>query len=216
MVVLFQKGGVMMYFLAFSSIIALAIIIERFWALRRKRILVPQIVDVIEQIRTPEDFALARSVSVKYPGPFSAIVLTCIDNRDLPVEELRALIEDEGRQQVRYLTRWLTGLETVAGVAPLLGLLGTVLGMIKVFNIIEQLGVGQAKALSGGISEALITTAAGLIIGIPALIFYNLLSARAENLILDIERHVLALLNKIIRLHKKETLDETTLNFREK
>ena len=216
MVELFQKGGVMMYFLALSSIIAFAIILERLWALRRKRILVPQIVDVIEQIKTPDDFALARSVSEKHPGPFSAIVLTCIDNRDLPVEELRALIEDEGRQQVRYLSRWLTGLETVAGVAPLLGLLGTVLGMIKVFNTIEQLGVGQAKALSGGISEALITTAAGLIIGIPALIFYNYLNARAENLILDIERHVLALLNKIIRLHKNETVEDTTLNFREK
>ena len=205
-----------MYPLFLSSILAMAIVLERFWSLRRKRILIPQIIAVIDQIKTPEDFALARSVSEKFEGPFSRIVLICIDNRDLPLEELRAMVEDEGRQQVRSLNRGLPMLETIAGVAPLLGLLGTVLGMIKVFNVIQTLGVGQAKALSGGIAEALVTTATGLIIGIPALIFFNYFQSRAEGLILDIEKHTLTLINKIIRMQKgvSSSLTQETLNFR--
>ncbi|NOX37437.1 MAG: MotA/TolQ/ExbB proton channel family protein [Calditrichaeota bacterium] len=216
MLEIFQKGGWMMYPLFLSSILALAIILERFWSLRRKRILIPQIIAVIDQIKTPEDFALARSVSEKFDGPFSRIVLTCIDNRDLPLDELRAMVEDEGRQQVRSLNRGLPMLETIAGVAPLLGLLGTVLGMIKVFNVIQTLGVGQAKALSGGIAEALVTTATGLIIGIPALIFFNYFNSRAEGLILDIEKYTLTLINKIIRMQKgvSSTLTQESLNFR--
>jgi biopolymer transport protein ExbB len=104
-------------------------------------------------------------------------------------------------------------LETVAGIAPLLGLLGTVLGMISVFKVIEEMGVGQAKALSGGISEALITTAVGLFIGIPALIAYNYITSRSDNLILDIEKYTLLLLNKIIRI-KSPTEDPVELNIK--
>jgi biopolymer transport protein ExbB len=113
-------------------------------------------------------------------------------------------VEDEGRQEVRLLQRGLVSLETVAAVAPLLGLLGTVLGMIKVFTVIETLGVGQAKALSGGISEALVTTATGLLIGIPALIAYNFFNHRAEAFVLDMEKYVILLLNKLIRFNRKE------------
>lgn len=200
MVEIFQKGGIMMYPLLFSSVLALAVVVERIWSLRSKKILIPEIVAVLEQVNKFEDFSLARSVCQKFTGPFPHIVLACIDNRDLPTDELRVTIEDEGRQQIRQLNRGLVILETVAGVAPLLGLLGTVLGMIKVFAVIQELGVGQAKALSGGISEALITTVVGLFIGIPALIAYNYFTSRSENLTLDIEKYTLMLLNKIIRI----------------
>ena len=111
--------------------------------------------------------------------------------------EIKELITDEGRQQVRDLEKGLVILETVAGIAPLLGLFGTVLGMIRVFDTISKIGVGQASALSGGISEALITTAVGLSIGIPALVFFNYFTSRAENLILDIEKYSTTLLQKI-------------------
>ncbi len=213
MIELFQKGGIMMYPLAISSILAMAIVLERLWTVRRKRILIPEILGVLDQIHKDEDFSLLESVCRKFEGPFARIVLACIQNRDLPSEELRTLIEDQGRQEVRSLNRGLVLLETVAAVAPLMGLLGTVLGMIKVFEVIQTLGVGQAKALSGGISEALITTATGLFIGIPALILYNYLAARSENLILDIEKHTVDLLNRIIRM-KRETTDEVQVNFR--
>lgn len=215
MIEIFKSGGIMMYPLLLSSILGLTIIIERFIVLRKKKVLVPEITAVIDKINEIENFSLVRSVCEKFKGPFSQITMSCIDNRDLPPEELRVLIEDEGRQQVRTLNRGLGTIETIAGIAPLMGLLGTVIGMIKVFDIIQSLGVGQARALSGGISEALITTAAGLMIGIPALIFYNYLNSRSESLILDIEKYIVLLLNKIVRLnHKSE--EKTGINLRAK
>jgi len=197
-----------MYPLVFSSILALAVALERFWYLRRRKILIPEIISVLDQIKSPGDLHLAKSICDKFKGPFSRIVQTGINNNDLPTDELRILVEDEGRQEVRILQRGLTTLETIAGIAPLMGLLGTVLGMIKVFNVIETLGVGQAKALSGGISEALITTATGLIIGIPVYIAYNYFNNRAEAFILDMEKYVILLLNKLIRFRRKEDQKE--------
>ncbi len=197
-----------MYPLLFSSVLALSVVIERFWYLRRKKILVPEIIGVLDQIKSPGDLQMAKSICEKFKGPFSRIVLTSIENQDLPPDELRMLVEDGGRQEVRILQRGLVTLETIAAIAPLLGLLGTILGMIKVFNVIETLGVGQAKALSGGISEALITTAAGLLIGIPVLIAYNYFNHRAEAFILDIENHVILLLDKLIRFQRKDNYQE--------
>ncbi|MFZ0391867.1 MAG: MotA/TolQ/ExbB proton channel family protein [Calditrichia bacterium] len=204
MIELFSKGGLMMYPLILCSVFALAIILERFWYLRRTKILTPEIVGVLEQIQTPKDLELAKSVCRRSKGPFARIVLSGLDNRDLPPDEMRALVEDEGRQEVRNLQRGLVSMETIAAIAPLIGLLGTVIGMIKVFNVIQTLGVGQAKALSGGISEALITTATGLIIGIPTLVAFTYFSARAEALILDMEKYMLLVLNKLIRFQRGE------------
>lgn len=212
MIEIFKSGGIMMYPLLLASILGLTIILERFWNLRKKRVLVPEIIAVLDKINELENFSLVRSVCEKFDGPLSRIVMSCIDNRDLPTDELRVLIEDEGRQEVRSLNRGLGVIETIAGIAPLMGLLGTVLGMIKVFDVIQTLGVGQAQALSGGISEALITTATGLMIGIPALIFYNYLSTRSESLILDIEKYTVLLLNKIIRLNRKSE-EKVGVNF---
>lgn len=196
-----------MYPLLLSSILALGVVIERFWYLRKKKILVPEIIGVLDQIKSPGDLQLAKSICEKFKGPFSRIVLTSIENQDLPSDELRMLVEDEGRQEVRILQRGLVTLETIAAIAPLLGLLGTILGMIKVFNVIETLGVGQAKALSGGISEALITTAAGLLIGIPVLIAYNFFNHRAEAFILDMQKYVILLLDKLVRFQRKENFE---------
>jgi biopolymer transport protein ExbB len=207
MIDIFVKGGWVMYPLLLSSILALGVVIERFWYLRKKKILVPEIIGVLDQIKSPGDLQLAKSICEKFKGPFSRIVLTSIENQDFPSDELRMLVEDEGRQEVRILQRGLVTLETIAAIAPLLGLLGTILGMIKVFNVIETLGVGQAKALSGGISEALITTAAGLLIGIPVLIAYNFFNHRAEAFILDMQKYVILLLDKLVRFHRKEDFD---------
>ncbi len=217
MVDIFVKGGWVMYPLLLSSIVGVAVVIERFWYLRRRKILIPEIISVLDQIKSPSDLHLVKSICDKFSGPFSRIVQTGINNRDLPPDELRILVEDEGRQEVRVLQRGLVTLETIAAITPLLGLLGTVLGMIKVFNVIESLGVGQAKALSGGISEALITTAAGLIIGIPMYIAFNYFNNRAEAFVLDMEKYVIILLNKLIRFtHKNESELIDQLNLRGK
>jgi biopolymer transport protein ExbB len=197
MLELFQHGGIMMYPLLLSSVIAVAIILERFISLRRKNILIPEIINLVERFQSMKDIDLASNICVKYKGPLSNLIRLGLENSGREREEIKELIEDQGRQEIRQLEKGLSILETIAVVSPLLGLLGTVLGMVRVFNVIKELGVGQAAALSGGISEALITTVAGLFIGIPALIFYNYFTAKAENFVLDIEKYSNYLIQKL-------------------
>ena len=197
---LIERAGIMIYPLALSSLLGLAIIIERLLTLRRKNIIIPEVVDVVEQFNSFNDMELAKKICSRHHGPLPNIVMTSLDNSDLSKEELKELLEDEGRQEVSRLEKGLGILETVAAVAPLLGLLGTVLGMIKVFGVIKEQGVGQAAALSGGISEALLTTVIGLFIGIPALVCYNYFSNRAGKFTLEIEKHSNDLFRKINRL----------------
>ncbi|MDP6038359.1 MAG: MotA/TolQ/ExbB proton channel family protein [Candidatus Latescibacteria bacterium] len=194
---LFEQGGLMMYPLTICSILALGIAIERGFALRHRRIIRPEIVSVIENIQGSEDIGLALTVCRQYDGPFSGVMRAGLDNRHLPLDEIRESILDQGRQEMGVLQKGLVVLETVAGVSPLLGLLGTVLGMIKVFQQVSEAGVGQANLLAGGISEAILTTAAGLFIAIPSLVFYNFFSTRAESLILEIEKYANSLLKKL-------------------
>jgi biopolymer transport protein ExbB len=205
MIELFERGGIMMYPLALASVIAVAIIIERAIILRRKRIIIPDIINVIEQFNSLKDVELARKICSKFTGPLPTLVQVGLDNSDLERAQVKELIEDQGRQEVRHLERGLTILETIAVTSPLLGLLGTVLGMIQVFNVIQDQGIGQASALSGGISEALVTTVTGLFIGIPVLIFYNIFTKRAENFVLDIEKHSNFLIQKLHHINKKAT-----------
>lgn len=205
-----EKGGLLMIPLFLCSIIVLAIVIERAISLRRKRVLVPEIISVIETIKKPEDVHLALSMCSKNKGTFANIVQLGLENKDLPNHELKELISDQGRQEVRTLEKGLGIIETVASIAPLLGLLGTVTGMIKVFTVISEKGLGQTQDLSGGISEALITTVFGLSIGIPALIFYNYFTDKAENLIMDIEKFTSQLLRKLSRFQTGKLMEPST------
>lgn len=193
------KGGIIMIPLFLCSVAALAVAIEKSLALRRRKIIVPEVVGVLENVTGPEDFGLALSICAKHRGPFAGLIRLGLENRLLPREELKEAMLDQGRQEVHRLGRGLGVLETVAGIAPLLGLLGTVLGILKVFKVISLMGVGQAAALAGGISEALITTIAGLFIGIQALVAYNYFSDKAESLVLEMEKHSNLLLGKIAR-----------------
>ncbi|NOZ62302.1 MAG: MotA/TolQ/ExbB proton channel family protein [Calditrichaeota bacterium] len=204
----FERGGIMMIPLLLSSIIVLAIVIERSIILRKKKILIPEIIRVIEEIKKPDDIHLAISICNQNKGAFANIIQLGLENNGLPRDELKELITDQGRQEVRSLQKGLVIIETIAGIAPLLGLLGTVLGMIKVFTVISEQGLGQTKALSGGISEALITTVAGLSIGIASLIFYNYFADKAENMIMDIEKYTSKLLRKFVRFQMDTAIDE--------
>jgi biopolymer transport protein ExbB len=197
MIELFERGGIMMYPLAIASFIALIIIIERALVLRKNKIIIPDIINVIEQFSSLKDVELARNICAKFNGPLPNLIRVGLDNSDFDRAEIKELIEDQGRQEVRDLERGLTVLETIAVSSPLLGLLGTVLGMIQVFTVIQEQGIGQASALSGGISEALVTTVTGLFIGIPVLIFYNIFTKRAENFVLDIEKYSNFLIQKL-------------------
>jgi biopolymer transport protein ExbB len=200
----FSKGGPVMYPLLFCSIVALAIVIEKLFTLRRKKVIVPEVVGVLNNIKEPGDMGLALSICEKHKGPFANIIRLGLENYDLPREELKETLNDQGRQEVYLLEKGLVFLETIGAIAPLLGLLGTVTGILRVFNVISVMGVGQATALAGGISEALITTIAGLFIGIPSVFMYNYFSNKAEGLILEIEKYSVVLLNKVTSFNTKK------------
>jgi biopolymer transport protein ExbB len=204
-----QRGGIVMIPLVICSVTVLAIVIERSISMRRKRVLIPEIISVIETIQKPEDIHLAVSICKKNEGPFAHIVRVGLENMNLPDGELTGLVAEQGRQEARSFEKGLVILETVAGIAPLLGLLGTVIGMIKVFTVVSQQGVGQAQALSGGISEALLTTVAGLSIGIPTLVLFNYFTNKAENLMMDIEKFTSRLLRKLNNFHTRTHSDNT-------
>jgi len=198
----FLKGGVLMIPIVICSFISIEVIIEKLITLRRKRIIIPEIKSVISNVSSEDDVPLAVSVCEQHEGVLSNLMKIVLKQGDTSYEHRREELSDRGRQEIRILERGLGVLETIAAVTPILGLLGTVFGMIKVFQVISVQGVGEASALSGGISEALITTAAGLSVGIPALIFYNFFSRKAENLILDIENLSNSLLNKMETFRK--------------
>ncbi len=205
----FSKGGFIMYPLLLCSILGLAIVIEKAVTLRRKKVIVPEIVSVLDNIKGNDDIGLALSICEKHEGSFANVIQVGLENRDMPKEDLKEVLNDQGRQEVHNLERGLMILETIAGIAPLLGLLGTVIGILKVFNVITELGVGQATALSGGISEALITTIVGLSIGIPAVVVYNYFTNKAESLVLEIEKYSSLLLKKVssFKTNSKVTAD---------
>jgi biopolymer transport protein ExbB len=203
----FSKGGPVMYPLLLCSIIALAVVIEKLVTLRRKKVIVPEVVGVLNNIKEPGDMGLALSICEKHKGPFANIVRLGLENHGLPREELKEALNDQGRQEVHQLEQGLIFLETIGAIAPLLGLLGTVTGILRVFNVISVMGVGQATALAGGISEALITTIAGLFIGIPSVFMYNYFINKAEGLILEIEKYSVVLLNKVTSFNSNNNKD---------
>ncbi len=192
-----DKGGFIIYPLMLCSVLGLAIVIEKITSLRRVKVIVPEIVSVLDNIKGPADIGLALSICEKHEGSFANIIRMGLESRELPRDEIKEALNDQGRQEVHHLERGLVVLETIAGITPLLGLLGTVIGILKVFNVISIQGVGQATALSGGISEALITTIVGLSIGIPAVVVYNYFSNKAEGLVLEIEKYSSALIKKV-------------------
>jgi len=196
-----------MYPLLLSSIIGLAIVIEKTMSLQRNKVIVPEIVSVLDNIKSSGDIGLALSICEKHDGSFANIIKAGLENRDLPKEEIKEILNDQGRQEVHRLERGLVIIETIAGITPLLGLLGTVIGILKVFNVISDQGIGQASALSGGISEALITTIVGLSIGIPAVVVYNFFINKAEALVLEIEKYSAILLKKVTSFHNPHPVD---------
>ena len=194
---IFIKGGVIMFPLGLLSILGFAVFIEKLINLRHSKVLQSEIIHTIEQVRSPADVPMAIRTCERHNTPLANIIRAGLEEAASPVADVRQVMEDTGRREVKSLERYLVVLETVAAASPLLGLLGTVFGMIKVFSVISIAGVGEAGLLSGGIAEALITTAFGLSIGIPALVAYNFFDSRVENFVVKIEGVVHLLLKQI-------------------
>lgn len=183
--------------LLICSVLALAVIIERAINLRRDKILRPEIIKTIETIRGPEDIPYAISKCEVIPGPFSNLLRRILVNNHLTREEKFIDIQAAGRQETKALEKRLLVLEIITAVAPLLGLLGTVLGLENIFAIISELGLGQAKAFSGGLAEAIRTTVFGLFIAIPSLVAYSYFDKKVDTFVLEMEEYSTYILNKL-------------------
>jgi biopolymer transport protein ExbB len=170
---LFTRGGIMMYPLLVASIVALAVLVERLWMLRKTNIYSGSLLQAIAAIKSEKDVDSMERIAAAQDNVLARLVLFLLNYRQLSRDEQKEIVEEQGRQEIRFLRQRLGIIETIAGIAPLIGLLGTVLGMIRVFTGLNMQGLVKAASLSGGIAEALITTAAGLIIGIPALVVYK-------------------------------------------
>ena len=184
---LIRAGGFMMIPIFVASLVGLTVFLERAFVLRRHRLVQPELKEAVETLSAGRDFSVAHAIIQRRPGPFANVVRTGLDHTGDDWQIVRSAMQEQGRQEAVRLTRHLGILETVAAVAPLLGLLGTVTGMIRVFASISAHGLGQPEYFSGGISEAMVTTAAGLIVGIPALIAHNWLEGRAAAIIFEME-----------------------------
>ena len=175
------------------SVIALAIIVERLWSLQVRRVLPKQLVAQVWRWEKIHQLTDEHVKELQASSPLGSILAAGIVNRHQNREVMKESIEDTGRHIVHELERYLNSLGTIAAITPLLGLLGTVIGMIKVFSTITTQGVGDPGALAGGISEALITTAAGMSVAIPTLMFYRYFRGRVRMLVLRMEQEAMGM-----------------------
>ncbi|MBT7141098.1 MAG: MotA/TolQ/ExbB proton channel family protein, partial [Gammaproteobacteria bacterium] len=188
MVNLLNSGGWLMLPLLFGSILSAAIIAERYWALRRSVVVPSNLVEQILQWHQQHALYQENIEWLQRSSPLGRMLAAGLLNRNHSRVVMRESLEEAGRHEVHEMERYLSTLGTIAAGAPLVGLLGTVIGMIKVFDAITLSGVGDPTILSTGISEALITTAVGLAVAIPSLIFYRHLKRRVDELVVDMEQ----------------------------
>ena len=194
---LILAGGWIMAPIILCSILALTIVVERFWTLRERKIAPPNLAEQIIKLHQKNRITKEAISKLYNSSPLGRILAAGLRNMNNERELMKESIEEEGRQVVLELERFLNTLGTIASITPLLGLLGTVIGMIKVFAVITSLGVGDPKILADGISEALLTTAAGLSVAIPSLMFYRFFRGRVDELLLKMEAQAVYLVEVI-------------------
>jgi len=194
-----KAGGPVMVPIILCSIVALAIVIERLWTLREQRVVPQELTDKVWQWVENRTLSDKQIRALEQHSPLGRILAVGISNRHRDRAVMIEAIEDAGRHVTHDLERYLGMLGTIAAVSPLLGLLGTVVGMIRTFRAITVAGVGDPTAMAGGIAEALITTAAGLIIAVPALMAYRYLRGRVDSLVIRMEKESLKLVQAVDR-----------------
>jgi biopolymer transport protein ExbB len=192
---LVKAGGWLMLPIIASSVVALAIIIERFWSLKKDKIIPDQLVTKVWHWVQQNQMTAERLRDLREGSPLGEILAVGIVNANQDRAIMKDSIEDTGRHVVIGLERFLNTLGTIAAISPLLGLLGTVVGMIQVFSVMTSVGVGDPGQLAGGISKALITTAAGITVAIPSLFFYRYFQGRVNELVIDMEQEALKLVD---------------------
>ncbi len=194
---LIQSGGLLMIPILFCSVMAMGIIGERFWTLRKKKILPPEMVSQVWNLAKAKKLDAKILKHLKDSSPLGRILAAGLMSRSLGRDVMKESVAESGRQVAHKLERFLNTLGTIATITPLLGLLGTVVGMIKVFAAIVSHGVGDPTVLAGGISEALITTAAGLVVAIPCVIFHRYFDGLVDAYVLNMEEESIKLIEVI-------------------
>ena len=208
MLELFKAGGLLMWPILICSVISLAIIIERFWSLQQKRIVPKYLVAQVWQWAKAGHLNNKRIQNLSVASPLGRILAAGLVNRSHEREVMKESIEEVGRHVAHSLDRFLNTLGTIASISPLLGLLGTVIGMIKVFAVITTHGVGDASILAAGISEALLTTAAGLSVAIPTLMFHRFFRGKVDELVMTMEQEALKMVEVMQGLRENEYVSQ--------
>ena len=192
-------GGWLMAPIILCSVLSLTIIAERFWALRRTNVVPDGVGKQVEEWAARHELDRRHIDQLRSGSALGRVLAAALLNRHRSRDVIKEAVEDTGRHVVYRLERFLNTLGTIAGISPLLGLLGTVIGMIKVFSAILAHGVGNANQLAGGISEALITTAAGLTVAIPSFFFYRYFKGRVAAYVVSMEEQAINLIEAIDR-----------------
>jgi len=190
---LVQAGGWLMIPILLCSVIAAAIIVERLWTLRQKKVIPEKLLTGIWNLLSNDALTEQHISEIENGSPLGRVLAAGLINRHLSRDLIRESIEENGRHVVHEMERFMNTLGTISTIAPLLGLLGTVIGMIRVFTAITVIGIGDPAQLAGGISEALITTATGLSVAIPSLIFHRHLKRKIDELVVAMEQEAMKL-----------------------
>ena len=187
----------MMLPILLCSVVALAISLERLWALKPERILPPNLLTEVWELIKNNQLNSTKLAEIEQASPQGRILASGLANSKFGREVMKESIEEAANHVIHEMEKYLNFLGTIAAITPLLGLLGTVVGMIRVFTAIMLHGSGNASVLAGGISEALITTAAGLTVAIPALVAHRYFQRRIDTLVVSLEQESLKLVEVV-------------------
>ena len=204
---LIRAGGFLMWPILACSVISMAIIAERFWSLRESKIVPVNLVANVWQWHKSDQLDAKRIQALRVNSPLGMILAAGLLNRKHSREIMKESIEEVGRLVAHSLERFLNTLGTISSITPLLGLLGTVIGMIKVFTVITSQGIGDPSVLSEGISEALLTTAAGLSVAIPSLMSYRYFRGKVDDLVVTMEQEALKMVEVMHGIREKDNPD---------
>jgi biopolymer transport protein ExbB len=185
---LVRAGGAFMVPIIICSIAAVGILLERLWTLQRKRVLPEELIKKVAQLAETNQVNSKVIEALEKNSPLGRVMAAALANRDRGRDIMMERVQDTGRHVVHELERFLNSLGTIASISPLLGLLGTVAGIIRAFNAVMLGGMGDPRMLAGGISEALVTTAGGLAVAIPSFIAYRYLRGKVERIVVDMEK----------------------------
>ena len=191
------RGGPLVVPIAICALLALTVFLERLWVLRRTRVIPDAFVNRIHEMINERRISDALLLCEENKNPMANIMEAALRNADKERSDIKEMVEEVGKHEGAQLEQYIEVIGTCAAISPLMGLLGTVTGMMDVFQQVEQVGLGDPSAFASGIWQALITTAIGLSVAIPAFIFYKYLLGKVDGLLIEMEEKSLRLIDLV-------------------